>query len=104
MDKNVMKADQLDPSIDGHVTYFGTLWKEFPSLKEKFYNRSSSTLVKLINYFNLIDCMQFLNRFKILETKLSHESTSFYLFLSVFITSMTPGSKQVPSMLQKQRG
>lgn len=64
MDKNVMKADQLDPSIDGHLKYFGTIPKEFPFLKEKFYNRSSSTVVKLINYFNLIDCRQFLNRFK----------------------------------------
>lgn len=99
-----MKVDQFNPSMDCHVKYFGTLWKEFPSLKEKFYNRSSSTLVKLINYFNLIDCMQFFNRFKILETILSLESTSFYLVPSVFIASMTPGSKQVPSMLQKQRG
>lgn len=104
MDKNVMKADLCDSSIDSHVKYFGILWEEFPSLKEKFYNRSSSALVKLINYFNLIDCMQFLNRFKILEIKLRLESTSFYLVPSVFVTSMTPGSKQVPSMLQKQRG
>ena len=47
IDRNVMKANQLDASVDGHVKYFGTLWKEFPSLTEKFYNRSSFSLSEI---------------------------------------------------------
>lgn len=51
-----------------------------------------SALAKLINYFNLIDCMQSLNLFQILVTKLSQESMSFYLVPPVFIITRTPGA------------
>ena len=36
MDKDVMKANQLDMRMAGCVKYFGTLLKEFPSFTVKF--------------------------------------------------------------------
>ena len=60
----------------------------FPSQKSSIIDLPSA-LVKLINYSNLIDRMQFLNLFNIQETKLSQEPTFLHLVQSVFI----PGDK-----------